>query len=191
MPEFMLLVKLIRERGKGGKKGDHNVSLGTSQVRELRLKLQIICKNLEALQPPEFVFPKMWARWMRICGFNSINWCHKDCQKHHLLNHFHYGKLAPVGECSLAYCKHKHGWENVRDKLETQRNTKTAMVTGAQQSWQTFCLPFLRRNRTRIGRGLNLKATLDLSKLFIPQLVRHDFNGYSQCLSLRRPHWTL
>lgn len=62
MPEFMLLVKLIRERGKAGEKGDHNVSLGTRQVRELRLKLQIIYKNLEVLQPPEFVFPKMGAR---------------------------------------------------------------------------------------------------------------------------------
>ena len=55
MPGFLLLGKLMRERGKGRrKKGDHGVSLGTNQVAELRLKHQIIDKNLELLQPPKF-----------------------------------------------------------------------------------------------------------------------------------------
>lgn len=58
MSEFLLLVKLIRGREKKNK-GEPDISLGTNHITELRLKLQVIQKNLEILQTPEFGYPKM------------------------------------------------------------------------------------------------------------------------------------
>lgn len=59
MSEFLLLVKLIRGRKKKEKnKGEHDVSLGTNKIVELRLKLQIMCRNSEILQTPDVDPPK-------------------------------------------------------------------------------------------------------------------------------------